>query len=110
MFTDRRQLHRDSYGYIGLRSNNSSRPSACDLSIANSFFTMRRERLVKIARPALQTSVGAELVLAADQFVIHPAGRLEDAALAHATGDEERTIIAGYHWFTDWGRDTMINV
>ena len=71
---------------------------------------MRRERLVKIAHPALQTSVGAELVLAADQFLIYPAGRLEDAALAHATGDEERTLIAGYHWFTDWGRDTMISL
>jgi len=71
---------------------------------------MRRERLVKIAHPALQTSVGSELVLAADQFIINPAGRLEDAALAHAGGDEERTIIAGYHWFTDWGRDTMISL
>jgi len=71
---------------------------------------MRRERLVKFAHPALQTSVGAELVLAADQFVIHPAGRIEDAARAHAIGDEERTIIAGYHWFTDWGRDTMISL
>jgi predicted glycogen debranching enzyme len=71
---------------------------------------MRRERLVKIAHPDLQTSIGSELVLAADQFVIHPAGRLEDAAKAHATGDEERTIIAGYHWFTDWGRDTMISL
>jgi predicted glycogen debranching enzyme len=71
---------------------------------------MRRERLVKIAKPALHTSIGSELVLAADQFIIHPAGRLEDAALAHAVGDEERTIIAGYHWFTDWGRDTMISL
>src|SRR5262245_5986368 len=71
---------------------------------------MRRERLVKIAHPALQTSLGSELVLAADQFVIHPAGRIEDAAQAHAMGDEERTIIAGYHWFTDWGRDTMISL
>jgi predicted glycogen debranching enzyme len=71
---------------------------------------MRRERLIKMAHPALQTSVGSELALAADQFIIHPAGRLEDAAMAHATGDEERTIIAGYHWFTDWGRDTMISL
>jgi predicted glycogen debranching enzyme len=71
---------------------------------------MRRERLVKMAHPALQTSIGSELVLAADQFIIHPAGRLEDAAVAHATGDEERTIIAGYHWFADWGRDTMISL
>ena len=22
-------------------------------------------------------------------------------------GDEIRAVIAGYHWFTDWGRDTM---
>ncbi len=70
----------------------------------------RRERLVELAHPRLHTSVGSELVMAADQFVIHPAGRLEDAARAHALGDEERTIIAGYHWFTDWGRDTMISL
>jgi predicted glycogen debranching enzyme len=70
----------------------------------------RRERLVKTAHPALRTSIGSELVLAADQFVIHPAGRLEDAARAHASGGEERTIVAGYHWFTDWGRDTMISL
>ena len=27
-----------------------------------------------------------------------------------AGGDEVRTVIAGYHWFTDWGRDTMISL
>src|SRR5204862_520931 len=47
---------------------------------------------------------------AADQFVITPAGRFEEAARAHAAGDEVRTVIAGYHWFTDWGRDTMISL
>ena len=52
----------------------------------------------------------AELVLAADQFIITPAGRVEDAARARAAGDEVRTVIAGYHWFTDWGRDTMISL
>jgi predicted glycogen debranching enzyme len=26
------------------------------------------------------------------------------------TGDDARTVIAGYHWFTDWGRDTMISL
>ncbi len=35
---------------------------------------------------------------------------LEDAARARAAGDEVRTVIAGYHWFTDWGRDTMISL
>ncbi len=36
-----------------------------------------------------------QLVLAADQFIVRrrPAGK---------------TMIAGYHWFNDWGRDTMI--
>ena len=32
------------------------------------------------------------------------------AARAHAEGDEARSIIAGYHWFTDWGRDTKISL
>ena len=61
-------------------------------------------------RLTLATARRAELVLAADQFIITPAGRLEDAARAHAAGDEVRTVIAGYHWFTDWGRDTMISL
>jgi predicted glycogen debranching enzyme len=34
------------------------------------------------------------LTLAADQFIV---GR-----------GEQKTVIAGYHWFCDWGRDTMI--
>lgn len=35
------------------------------------------------------------LTLAADQFIVK-------------RGDHLKTIIAGYHWFSDWGRDTMI--
>ena len=49
-------------------------------------------------------------MLAADQFLITPAGRVEDATRARAQGDEIRSVIAGYHWFTDWGRDTMISL
>jgi hypothetical protein len=41
---------------------------------------------------------------AGDQFIITPAGRAEEAARASRRGDEVRTVIAGYHWFTDWGR------
>src|SRR5690606_7436759 len=66
----------------------------------------RRRRLLAVAHPSLRGGVPGELVLAADQFIITPAGRVEDAARARATGDEVRTVIAGYHWFTDWGRDT----
>jgi predicted glycogen debranching enzyme len=70
----------------------------------------RRRRLVSIADPRAREGVAAELVLAADQFVISPTGRQEDAARAQATGEELRSVIAGYHWFTDWGRDTMISL
>jgi predicted glycogen debranching enzyme len=70
----------------------------------------RRRRLVAHAAPEARGGVPAELVLAADQFIITPAGRLEETARAHAYGDEVRTVIAGYHWFTDWGRDTMISL
>lgn len=42
-----------------------------------------------------------QLVLAADQFVV-------DRPLSD--NPEGKTIIAGYPWFTDWGRDTMISL
>ena len=44
--------------------------------------------------PAIQ-----HLVLAADQFIV--ARPLEGAL-------EARTVLAGYPWFGDWGRDTMV--
>jgi predicted glycogen debranching enzyme len=70
----------------------------------------RRKRLLSIAHPNARQGVGAELVLAADQFIIVPAGRAVESTRAHALGEEARTVIAGYHWFTDWGRDTMISL
>ena len=70
----------------------------------------RRTRLIEAARKVPAKGMAAELVLAADQFIITPAGRVEEAARARAMGDEVRTVIAGYHWFTDWGRDTMISL
>src|SRR6266487_2475926 len=38
-----------------------------------------------------------QLILAADQFIVK-------------RGEDLKTVIAGYHWFTDWGRDTMISL
>ena len=74
------------------------------------FYHTRHRRLISCSDPAAHDSPGAELVLAADQFIINPAGRIQDSARAHAAGDDVRTVIAGYHWFTDWGRDTMISL
>ncbi len=70
----------------------------------------RRRRLLGRAVPEARSGLGAELVLAADQFIIIPATRAADLARAIAAGDDARTMIAGYHWFTDWGRDTMISL
>jgi predicted glycogen debranching enzyme len=42
-----------------------------------------------------------QLVLAADQFIVKRALPEES---------EGRSIIAGYHWFGDWGRDAMISL
>ncbi|HEX5081053.1 MAG TPA: amylo-alpha-1,6-glucosidase [Blastocatellia bacterium] len=70
----------------------------------------RRQRLLSLTMPPAQTGFGAEMALASDQFIIIPAGRVEEAARARAAGDDVRTVIAGYHWFTDWGRDTMISL
>ncbi len=53
----------------------------------------RRKRL--IAHLKVTDEVTETLALAADQFIVK-------------RGEDLKTIIAGYHWFTDWGRDTMI--
>lgn len=70
----------------------------------------RRRRLLDAAIEPARSGPAAELVLAADAFVIKPVGRREDHVRARAAGDEAWTVIAGYHWFTDWGRDTMISL
>ena len=84
--------------------------SALDPESAYATERDRRKRLLRIAHPKAQHGPAAELVLAADQFIMTPAGRVRDAARARAAGDELRSVIAGYHWFTDWGRDTMISL
>jgi predicted glycogen debranching enzyme len=70
----------------------------------------RRRRLLAVAHVPPDDGFAGDLTLAADQFIIRPAGRVEETARARAAGDEVRTVIAGYHWFTDWGRDTMISL
>ncbi len=70
----------------------------------------RRELVLGAAHPKVRDGLAAELVLAADQFVVIPVTRQHDTARINARGDEIRTVIAGYHWFADWGRDTMISL
>ncbi|HEC81410.1 MAG TPA: hypothetical protein ENI42_03160, partial [Thermoplasmatales archaeon] len=62
------------------------------------FFEFEREverRKAVVGRAGLSDDV-SPLLLAADSFVVRR-GLL-------------RTVIAGYHWFSDWGRDTLISL
>lgn len=70
----------------------------------------RVEKIVSLAPEPARPGLAAQLVLAADQFIVRPGSRPEEEMLAHTAGEEVRTIVAGYHWFTDWGRDTMISL
>ena len=53
-----------------------------------------RHRRAGIMRETRSGGFAGSLTAAADQFIV-------------ARG-ERKTVIAGYHWFADWGRDTMI--
>jgi predicted glycogen debranching enzyme len=58
----------------------------------------RQRELLRRRNITQQSPVGDEFVraltAAADQYIV-------------SRGDQ-RSVIAGYHWFSDWGRDTMI--
>ncbi len=56
---------------------------------------IRRREMLREDSPSDRPLVEA-LTAASDQFIVQ-----------RGTG---KTIVAGYHWFTDWGRDTMISL
>ncbi len=57
----------------------------------------RQYSLLARAKAADSSTLVQQLVLAADQFLVR-------------RGSAGRSVIAGYHWFNDWGRDTMISL
>jgi predicted glycogen debranching enzyme len=70
----------------------------------------RREKLLE-RQP--KDEMLQQLILAADQFIVKRfIQQSEGSEVPSSGGDlgEAATIIAGYHWFTDWGRDTMISL
>ena len=52
-----------------------------------------RRRKARVSSP-IEDDFAQTLAAAADQYIV-------------SRGDR-KTVIAGYHWFSDWGRDTMI--
>ena len=64
----------------------------------------RQEYEQRLVRQSGHTDAPAwvqHLILAADQFIVRRALPEEP---------DGRSVIAGYHWFGDWGRDTMISL
>ncbi len=51
---------------------------------------------LKALEPDTKDSFLKDLTVAGNQFLVH------------RKSTDSATLIAGYHWFTDWGRDTMI--
>ena len=89
----------------GRPSTRSTRTRRCGPSAS------RRQRLPR-GRPSARPHGPRGGARAGRRSVPDDAGRPRGGhrASPRATGDEARTIIAGYHWFTDWGRDTMIGL
>ncbi len=92
----------------------SSTPSSCALICIRAFdaaviaSTERRDaaeageyrqaeisrRRSNVMRAPVEDDFVKALTAATDQFIVARGG--------------QKTVIAGYHWFNDWGRDTMI--
>ena len=80
----------DSLGII-ISTDDPADKDAHELLVKESL----RRRLLLNDHPEDETL--QQLILAADQFIVK-------------RGEDLKTVIAGYPWFTDWGRDTMISL
>jgi len=71
--------------------------AAHHITDAETFLDRERSRRIELTANAPSDHPLVEaLTRAADQFIVARGGH--------------KTIIAGYHWFSDWGRDTMISL
>lgn len=71
---------------------------AVDTLDAKDIITKEKIRLTKLTNSVgYSTEFEKELIKAADQFIVY------------RPSFELHTIIAGYHWFLDWGRDSLIS-
>lgn len=67
-----------------------------DLDAARALATAQARQQALLRRAGVEEgdTLGRQLTLAADQFIVARGGG--------------RSVLAGYHWFNDWGRDAMI--
>jgi predicted glycogen debranching enzyme len=67
-----------------------------NITDADSFRNGELQRRQQLAASSPGNSLVSALTIAADQYLVRRG--------------EDWTVIAGYPWFTDWGRDTMISL
>ncbi|ERI95152.1 putative glycogen debranching enzyme, type [Clostridiales bacterium oral taxon 876 str. F0540] len=67
-----------------------------DLNGENYFISEKRRKEELIEKLQVKDELTKQLCLASDQFIVK------------RKSTNTSTVIAGYPWFTDWGRDTMI--
>lgn len=81
----------------------ASTDSAVELDSQKAYLQRAQYETSLVSASGLDTAPDAvqQLVLAADQFIVKRGGP-EDA--------DGKSVIAGYPWFSDWGRDTMISL
>jgi len=79
---------------LSLSKWQSKGPASLDWETSLAAERDRAQALITQAEAESEPEWIQQLVLAADQFIVRRG--------------EGQTVIAGYHWFGDWGRDTMI--
>jgi predicted glycogen debranching enzyme len=93
----------DLFSPFALKFNLDGRRQVCliasterrDVGLADEYAEGERQRRQKIVESAKGADeLTGALTAAAAQYIVERG--------------EEKTVIAGYHWFSDWGRDTMI--
>src|SRR5216684_3630880 len=63
-----------------------------------------QQRQDAVKGPGVEHPLAGQLALAAEQF------RVVRRTASDSSSGPHRTVVAGYHWFSDWGRDTMISL
>jgi predicted glycogen debranching enzyme len=94
-------FHEDLYNPLGLRFELSHTKSATVIAsleprtaeMAVAYEVAERQRRKSVVQ-GIDDDFERALTVAADQFIV--------------SRGNSKSIMAGYHWFADWGRDTMI--
>ncbi len=77
---------------------------------ADELFAKENFRRQLLTNDLPEVEMVKQLVLAADQFIVRKPAHmpLSSNGSPEEAVSRSTTVIAGYHWFTDWTRDTMI--